>query len=119
MRLYRRAACVALIAGVAAPTMAAEGSYSSALRKILTQTAAGSCAADIMAPRLLAACHEQISRLKVGLAASGPITSIVYVSAENHKGGRIETYRVAFAKGEPVMWHIGGLHNGKYESVFS
>jgi hypothetical protein len=103
MRFYKSAACVMLIASATFPAMAAKGSYSNALRKILTQTVAGSCAADIMAPKLLNACHEQMSRLQPGLAALGPIKSITFVRADMHKGERMETYKVAFAKGESAL----------------
>jgi len=119
MRFTTSMICVASLAGIAMPALADHGGYSGALRTILTQTAAGSCAAELMAPRLLSACQEQLPRLKASLAGLGPIRSIAFVNAAKHKGKRVETYKVTFAKGDTVTWHIGDLNGGKYESVYS
>lgn len=101
------------------PAFAAQGSYSSALRTMLSQTAAGTCPASLMADDLLKACKEQLPRLKPEMMAAGPIKSLTFVKADTVKGERMETYKVGFTKGAPQTWHIGGFKEGKFRSAYN
>lgn len=110
-----------LLAGAVAmsvPAFAAQDQHAAALRTILTRTAAGACPADMMQPTLLKACNEQLPKLGPALAAAGPIKSMTFVKADP-SGRHTETYKVAFAKGKTMTWHIGGLKNGKFDSVYA
>jgi hypothetical protein len=112
------AAMVGTFATVPA-TAADQGQYSAALGKMLAQTAAGTCPADLMGDRLLAACREQLPAMRTALVAAGPVTAMSFVMARGDGATRIETYKVTFAKGDATLWHIGGLHDGKFETVYS
>jgi len=111
--------CVVVGSAGAAAVAADEGTYSGALRTMLTQAAAGTCPADIMGEGLLKACREQIANMAPALKAAGPIQSITFVRAEQLNGERFETYKVSFATGAPSNWHIGALHGNKFDAVFS
>ena len=86
---------------------------------MLSQTAAGTCPAEIMAEKLLSACKEQLPKLKPEMTAAGPIKSVIFVKADIRKGQRIETYKVAFAKGASQTWHIGDFKDGKFGAAYS
>jgi hypothetical protein len=53
------------------------------------------------------------------LKAAGPVKTITFVQAEQISGERYEQYRVIFTNGAPSKWTIGGLRNGKFQSVYS
>jgi len=111
-----------LFAGAAlvmpAPVTAAPGNYGAALRTMLTRTAAGTCPADMMQPKLLAACKQQISKMGPPLAAKGRIKTLTFLKADM-TDGREETYKVTFEKGKPQTWLIGGLKNGKFAGLYT
>ena len=111
-----------LFAGAAlamsAPVVAAQGNYAAALRTILTKTAAGTCPADMMQPKLLEACKQQMAKMGPMLAAKGPIKKLTFLKADL-TGGREETYMVTFKKGKPQTWLIGGLENGKFSGLYT
>lgn len=116
----------ALAAGALAPPAAAqtaapaaEGQYQDALRRMIVDTAAGSCPADIMGATLLAACQQQLAHMAPGLASLGGIESITFVRAEERPEGRVEIYAVKFAAGPTLNWGIGGLKDGKFDVAFA
>jgi hypothetical protein len=111
-----------LFAGAAlvmsAPVTATPGNYAAALRTMLTRTAAGTCPADMMQPKLLAACKQQMSKMGPALAAKGRIKTLTLLKADM-TGGPEETYKVTFEKGRPQTWLIGGLENGKFSGLYT
>lgn len=111
------AALAAVLA--AAPAAADEGRYAASLKAMLTQTAAGTCPADLMGDQLLAACREQLPNMQPGLAAAGAVTAVEFVSANGEGTDRVETYTVRFAKGSASVWAIGKFRDGKYQSAYS
>lgn len=104
-------------APAAAP--AGEGQYEAALRRMITETAGGTCPADIMGEALLAACQQQLPQMSAGLAGLGPIASVTFVRAEDRDDGRLEIYEVEFAGGQSLNWGIGGLSDGKFDTAFA
>jgi hypothetical protein len=100
------------------PAVATQGNYAAALRTILTKTAAGTCPADMMQPKLLEACKQQMPKMGPTLAAKGPIKKLTFLKADL-TGGREEAYMVTFKKGKPQTWLIGGLENGKFSGLYT
>ena len=116
MRLQCTSALAALLT-LATPALAAQDSYAGALRTMLTQTAAGTCPADLMGEQLLGACTAQIANMRGALAAMGPVTDMKLVKAEGEGEARIETYQVTFTNGRVMNWNIGGLRDGKFDTA--
>jgi hypothetical protein len=106
------------VLAMSAPVAAAQGNYSAALRTILTRTATGTCPADMMQPKLLEACKQQMSKMGPPLAKKGPIKKLALLKSDL-AGGREETYMVTFEKGKPQTWLIGGLKDGKFSGLYS
>jgi hypothetical protein len=103
---------------ISAPVTAAAGNYAAALRTMLTRTAAGTCPADMMQPKLLEACKQQMSKMGPPLAAKGRIKTLTFLKADM-TGGREETYMVTFEKGKPQTWLIDGCKNGKFAGLYT
>ena len=104
------------VLAMSAPVAAAQGNYSAALRTILTRTATGTCPSDMMQPKLLKACKQQISKMGPPLTKKGPIKKLTLLKADL-AGGREETYVVTFEKGTPQTWLIGGLKDGSFSGL--
>ena len=122
MRLKLMLAAATAAAGlVSFPAMAqeGEGQYASDLRRMIAETAAGACPADLMAEQLLAACQQQLPTMSAGLSSLGAVQSIVFVKAEDTPAGRVETYAVAFANGAVLTWGIGHKKDGKYGAAYA
>lgn len=112
----------ALAAGALALPAAArspEGQYEAALRRMIAETAAGTCPADIMGEALLAACRQQLPQMSAGLAGLGPIESMTFVRAEDRPEGRVEIYEVKFAGGQTLNWGIGALNEGRFDMAYA
>ncbi|GAA0867453.1 hypothetical protein GCM10009116_00300 [Brevundimonas basaltis] len=110
----------ALAAGVMAfPATAEDSQYEAALRRMIAETAAGTCPADIMGEGLLAACELQLPQMSAGLSSLGAIESVTFVRAEDRPGGRVEIYAVTFAGGQTLNWGIGGLNEGKFNVAYT
>lgn len=118
MRLTLIAAAASLIAF---PAMAQEGDgqYAADLQRMITETAAGACPADIMAEQLLTACQEQLPQMSAGLTSLGAVQSITFKKAEDTPEGRVESYTVVFANGTTLNWGIGHKKNGKYAAAYA
>lgn len=110
---------VAIAGLMASPAFAQSAEYEAALRKMISQTAAGTCPADVMGPDLLAACQQQLPQMSAGLASLGAIESAQFVRAEDRPEGRVEIYAVKFASGMTLNWGIGGLSDGKFNLAFA
>ncbi len=95
------------------------GEYADGLRRMIVETAVGTCPADVMAPDLLAACQQQLAQMSAGLASLGAIESMTFVRSEETPNGRIEIYTVRFASGQTLNWGIGGLQDGKYGVAYA
>jgi hypothetical protein len=121
MRLMLAAMAVAgLTASTAmAGAMTDEGQYSQPLTQMLTQAAAGTCSPDLMAEGLLTACQAQIANMAPALKSLGAVQTVALTKSETTAGGVIETYLVTFAGGQTMTWIIGGIHDGKFNSLFS
>ncbi len=121
MHLNRLAAVVAAVSLGAVPALAqeSEGQYAADLRRMITETAAGTCPADLMAEQLLAACQQQLPQMSAGLAGLGAVQSVTFKSAEDAPVGRVETYEVVFANGVTLTWGIGGKTDGKYATAYA
>jgi hypothetical protein len=107
---------------VALPAVSQEvqtGEYADALRRMITETAAGTCPEDVMAGGLLAACQEQVAQMSAGLASLGAVETITFVRAEDTPNGRVEIYTVSFASGQTLNWGIGGIENGKFNVAYA
>ncbi len=100
------------------PVVAAQGHHSAALRTILIRTAGGTCPADMMQPKLLKACNQQIAKSGPPLAAKGPIKALTFIKADQ-TNKRTEFYKVTFERGKPETWLIGGLKNGKFAELYT
>lgn len=99
---------------------AGEGQYEAALRRMITETAAGTCPADVMGAPLLAACEQQLPQMSAGLAGLGAVESITFVRAEDGgQYGRVEIYAVKFAGGQSLNWGIGGEKDGKFDVAYA
>jgi hypothetical protein len=115
----------ALLAAVAAVALSAPafaqapaGEYGDALSRMLTEAAAGTCSAELMAEQLLAACNQQIAQMAPGLQSLGAVQSVTFVSAQETPEGRMEVYTVAFAGGQSMTWFIGGRQpDGKFAAA--
>lgn len=113
------AAALALPAAAQTAPEMTEGRYEDALRRMITETAGGTCPADLMGEPLLAACRQQLPQMSAGLAGLGPIESIAFVRAEDRADGRLEIYEVKFAVGQTLVWGIGGEADGKFDVAFT
>lgn len=111
-----------LLAGLAAAALAAPafaqapaGEHGEALKTMITQAAAGTCAADLMAEQLLTACNQQIAQMAPGLQSLGAVESLTFVRTEQTPQGPVEMYAVKFAGGQTMTWFIGARQSdGKY-----
>lgn len=101
----------------AAPT--GEAQYQDALRRMIVETAAGSCPADVMGAPLLAACQQQLPQMSAGLASLGAVQTITFIRAEDRPEGRVEIYEVVFAGGQAMNWGIGAMNEGKFDTAFA
>lgn len=115
------AAVIAAISLSAVPTWAqeSEGQYAADLQRIIAETAAGTCPADLMAEQLLAACRQQLPQMSAGLASLGAVQSVTFTGAEERPTGRVETYAVVFANGVTLTWGIGAKTDGKYDTAYA
>lgn len=117
---FKTGMVVVAIAGLMAlPAFAQSGEYEAGLRKMISETAAGSCPADVMGPDLLAACQQQLAQMSAGLASLGAIESARFLRAEDRPEGRVEIYEVKFASGMTLNWGIGGLRDGKFNIAYA
>lgn len=119
MRIRLIIAAATAAAALAAPAFAEDGEYRAALQRMITETASGTCPADIMGDQLLAACRQQLPQMSAGLASLGPVESISFVRAEDRPDGRVEIYAVRFAGGQTLNWGIGGLRDGKFDIAYA
>jgi hypothetical protein len=97
--------------------MAEDGQYAPQLTRIISEAAAGTCLAALMAPPLLDACNGQIAGMGPGLQALGAIETVTFVSAQDTPEGKVETYSVKFANGRTMNWFIGQEQDGKFSVV--
>lgn len=105
------------IGGVA--QAADDGDYAPALRRMISETSAGRCPADVMADPLLAACKEQLPVMGPGLAKLGAIAAVTFIKAEDREGARIETYAVKHAGGKTMIWSLGNRVDGKFKIAYT
>jgi hypothetical protein len=96
-------AAVAAVCLTALPAVAqeGEGQYAADLRRMISETAGGTCPTDLMAGGLLTACQQQLPQMSAGLSSLGAIQSVTFARAEDTPQGRVETYTVTFANGVP------------------
>lgn len=118
MRLLALAAFTAavLTAGTAAAQdPSKDGEYRAALTRMITETAQGTCPADVMADGLHQACEEQIGRMASMFQTLGDMTSMNLVAVEGEGAARVETYEVTYEAGQTLSWSIGGRQaDGKF-----
>ena len=96
------------------------GEYALDLSRMITETAGGTCPADLMGAQLLSACQAQIAGMQAGLSSLGAVESVTFVQADDMPQGKVETYRVRFAGGQEMNWSIGMKGtDGKYETAFT
>ena len=121
MRSMLAAMAVAGLTATAAmaAVMADEGQYAQPLTTMLSEAAAGTCSAELMAEGLKTACGQQIANLAPGLSSLGAVQTVALIKSETTAGGVLETYLVTFAGGQTMTWVIGGLHDGKFNSLYS
>lgn len=121
MPIKRLVGVVAAISLSAIPAWAQEneGQYAADLQRIIAETAAGTCPADLMAEQLLAACQQQLPQMSAGLASLGAVQSVTFTGAEDRPTGRVETYTVVFANDVTLTWGIGGKVDGKYSTAYA
>lgn len=112
-------AAIALVGLLASPAFGQTGEFEAPLRRMITETAAGKCPADIMGTALLSACQEQLAQMSAGLASLGAIQSARFIRAEERPEGRVEIYAVSFASGMTLNWGIGGLRDGKFNVAYA
>jgi hypothetical protein len=117
MRVRMMLAAVATAGLLAFPAMAEDGQYAPQLSRIMTEAAAGTCLAELMAQPLLDACNAQIAAMAPSLNALGPVETMTFVSAEDTPGGRVESYSVKFTGGRTMTWFIGQESGGKFAVV--
>jgi len=86
---------------------------------MITETAGGTCPADLMADGLLAACQEQIVEMSAGLASLGEIETMTYVRTEETPEGPVELYAVTFSAGVTLNWGIGQFKDGKFQAAYA
>lgn len=117
---FRTGMVVVAIAGLmACPAVAQTGEYEAALRKMVSETAAGTCPADIMGAELLAGCQQQLAQMSAGLASLGAVQSARLLRTEDRPEGKVEVYAVTFASGITLNWGIGGLRDGKFNIAYA
>lgn len=122
MRINRLAAALVVAASLGAiPALAqqSEGEYAADLQRMIAETAAGTCPADIMAEQLLTVCQQQLPQMSAGLASLGAVQSVTFKSAEDGPTGLVETYDVVFANGVTLVWGIGAKADGKYSIAYA
>lgn len=112
-------AVVAIAGLMALPAFAQSGEYEASLRKMISDTAAGTCPADIMGAELFAACQQQLPQMSAGLASLGAVESARLLRTEDRPDGKIEVYEVKFASGITLNWGIGGLRDGKFNVAYA
>lgn len=117
--MFAAAAVAGLTAFSALAQEAASGQYETALRRMISETAAGTCPEDIMAEGLLTACRQQLPQMSAGLSSLGAIESVTFVRAEDTPQGRVELYTVRFAGGQSLNWGIGAESGGKFGVAFA
>jgi hypothetical protein len=118
MRIQNMLAGVAAAALFAFPAMAQDGQYGEQLNRIVTEAAAGTCLAALMAPSLLDACNAQIEGMSPALAGLGAIESMTFVRSEDTPQGPVETWAVKFTGGQTLNWVIGQVQpDGKFNVV--
>ena len=108
-----------VVAGGAAAQRVSAGEYGPALRRMVTEAAAGRCPADMMAEPLLSACRNQMAQLGPALAALGAVEGVSFVNAETHDEARVETYAVKYAGGRTTIWSIGNRKDGKFTTAYT
>lgn len=96
-----------------------EDQYGPALRRIVTEAAAGTCAADLMAEPLLSACRDQMPQMKPALAALGTVEAVSFIKAEAHDDARVETYAVKYSGGKTSLWSLGNRKDGKFTVAYT
>lgn len=114
------AAALTIGAGAASAQQAGTGEYGPALRRMVTEAAAGRCPADLMAEPLLSACRNQMAQMGPAL---GAVEGVSFVKAEAHddagNGGRVETYAVKYVGGKTTIWSIGNRQDGKFTTAYT
>jgi hypothetical protein len=105
--------------GAGAAHAADDGQYGLALRRIVTEAAAGTCAADLMAEPLLSACRDQMPQMKPALAALGTVEGVSFIKAEAHDDARVETYAVKYSGGKTSLWSLGNRKDGKFTVAYT
>lgn len=118
-RMMMTAAAAAGLLATAAQAREDGGQYRAELERMIVETAAGTCPADIMAAELLAACNEQVGQMSAGLRSLGPIASMRFVRAEGEGADRLEIWAVEFTGGMTLNWGIGGRVDGKFTRAFA
>lgn len=114
-----------LLAGLAAAALTAPafaqapaGEYGDALKTMITQAAAGTCPADLMAEQLLTACNQQIAQMAPGLTSLGAVESVTFIEVLDTPEGRMERWTVKFAGGHSMVWFIGARQaDGKFNAA--
>jgi len=101
-----------------APTAEA-GQYRAALQRMITESAGGTCPADLMAEQLLTACQSQIANMSAGLQSLGEVQSVTFLRAETRPEGRVELYAVQYSGGQSLTWGIGAEQDGKFAIAFA
>lgn len=119
LKLIAIAAAAVSLTAFSASAQDGEGQYSADLQRMIAETSAGTCPADLMAEQLLAACQQQIAQMSAGLASLGAVESITFTNAEDTPNGRVETYAVKFASGQSLNWGIGHKKDGKYGAAYA
>ncbi|HJO64051.1 MAG TPA: hypothetical protein QF469_01805 [Sphingomonas sanguinis] len=119
MRLGLIAAAAWLSTTAATAQTAEQGLYADQLRAMMTAVAAGNCPEALMGEQLLNACRQQLPQMAPAIKAAGAIQSVKFDKSQDANGQRYEKYTISFASGKPSTWVIGGLKDGKFESVYS
>ncbi|WP_322964584.1 hypothetical protein [Sphingomonas fuzhouensis] len=119
MRLGLIAVAALTMTTAATAQTAEQGRYSGQLRTMLTAVAGGTCPEALMGEELLKACRQQLPQMGPALRTAGAIQSMTFDKAQDANGQRYEKYTVTYANGKSTAWVIGGLKDGKFESVYS
>lgn len=105
---------------IATPAIAADqGRYATALRRIVTEAAAGRRPEDVMAESLRAACRAQLATMAPALAALGPVEGVTFIKSDERDGKRYESYAVRYATGKTMIWGIGDAADGKFAAAYT
>jgi hypothetical protein len=89
------------------------GKLRTKLTDALSETAKGNCSEDLLAPMVLDACEQQLSRMKPMLESLGPIKNVRYRGLDQLPNGvQVEVYRVVFTSGQ-MTWVVAAGPNGK------